>query len=156
MLKYERKFMDWLVRHRDILFFGLVTVLALLARRRGLDFASGDYSDIYLGGITFNDCELISIAFNEVLDREDYIPDQYIFEVSSPGLLRPLKKERDYEKSIGRLIDIKLYKPVDKCKEFTGVLKAYDKDTITLTMDNDEDMTFDRPNLAMIRWAFVD
>ena len=108
------------------------------------------------GGITVNDCELISRAFNEVLDREDYIPDQYIFEVSSPGLLRPLKKERDYEKSIGRLIDIKLYKPVDKCKEFTGVLKAYDKDTITLTMDNDEDMTFDRPNLAMIRWAFVD
>ena len=117
------------------------------------------YLRVYIdkeGGITVNDCELISRAFNEVLDREDYIPDQYIFEVSSPGLLRPLKKERDYEKSIGRLIDIKLYKPVDKCKEFTGVLKAYDKDTITLTMDNDEDMTFDRPNLAMIRWAFVD
>ncbi len=117
------------------------------------------YLRVYIdkeGGITVNDCELISRAFNEILDKEDYIPDQYIFEVSSPGLLRPLKKEKDYEKSIGRLIDIKLYKAVDKCKEFTGVLKAYDKDTITLEMDNGEELEFDRTNLAMIRWAFVD
>ena len=117
------------------------------------------YLRVYIdkdGGITVDDCELISRAFNEILDREDYISEQYIFEVSSPGLMRPLKKEKDYKRSVGKLIDIKLYKPVDKCKEFTGVLDSYDKDTVTIKMDDDTQKTFDRSNLAMIRWAFVD
>lgn len=107
-------------------------------------------------GITVDDCELISRAFNEILDREDYISEQYIFEVSSPGLMRPLKKEKDYKRSVGKLIDIKLYKPVDKCKEFTGVLDSYDKDTVTIKMDDDTQKTFDRSNLAMIRLAFCE
>ena len=117
------------------------------------------YLRVYIdkdGGITVDDCELISRAFNEILDREDYISEQYIFEVSSPGLMRPLKKEIDYKRSVGKLIDIKLYKPVDKCKEFTGVLDSYDKDTVTIKMDDDTQKTFDRSNLAMIRLAFCE
>ena len=117
------------------------------------------YLRVYIdkdGGITVDDCELISRAFNEILDREDYISEQYIFEVSSPGLMRPLKKEKDYKRSVGELIDIKLYKPVDKCKEFTGVLDSYDKDTVTIKMDDDTQKTFDRSNLAMIRLAFCE
>ena len=117
------------------------------------------YLRVYIdkdGGITVDDCELIIRAFNEILDREDYISEQYIFEVSSPGLMRPLKKEKDYKRSVGKLIDIKLYKPVDKCKEFTGVLDSYDKDTVTIKMDDDTQKTFDRSNLAMIRLAFCE
>ena len=117
------------------------------------------YLRVYIdkdGGITVDDCELISRAFNEILDREDYISEQYIFEVSSPGLMRPLKKEKDYKRIVGKLIDIKLYKPVDKCKEFTGVLDSYDKDTVTIKMDDDTQKTFDRSNLAMIRLAFCE
>ena len=117
------------------------------------------YLRVYIdkdGGITVDDCELISRAFNEILDREDYISEQYIFEVSSPGLMRPLKKEKDYKRSVGKLIDIKIYKPVDKCKEFTGVLDSYDKDTVTIKMDDDTQKTFDRSNLAMIRLAFCE
>ena len=117
------------------------------------------YLRVYIdkdGGITVDDCKLISRAFNEILDREDYISEQYIFEVSSPGLMRPLKKEKDYKRSVGKLIDIKLYKPVDKCKEFTGVLDSYDKDTVTIKMDDDTQKTFDRSNLAMIRLAFCE
>ena len=117
------------------------------------------YLRVYIdkdGGIAVDDCELISRAFNEILDREDYISEQYIFEVSSPGLMRPLKKEKDYKRSVGKLIDIKLYKPVDKCKEFTGVLDSYDKDTVTIKMDDDTQKTFDRSNLAMIRLAFCE
>lgn len=117
------------------------------------------YLRVYIdkdGGITVDDCELISRAFNEILDREDYISEQYIFEVSSPGLMRPLKKEKDYKRSVGKLIDIKLYKPVDKCKEFTGVLDSYDKDTVTIKMDDDTQKTFDRSNLATIRLAFCE
>lgn len=116
------------------------------------------YLRVYIdkeGGITVDDCELISRAFNEILDREDYISEQYIFEVSSPGLMRPLKKEKDFARSIGKLIDIKLFKPEDKRKEFTGVLEAYDKDTVTLRTDDGEQKVFERSNLAMIRLAFV-
>lgn len=116
------------------------------------------YLRVYIdkeGGITVDDCELISRAFNEILDREDYISEQYIFEVSSPGLMRPLKKEKDFARSIGKLIDIKLFKPEDKRKEFTGVLEAYDKDTVTLRTDDGEQKIFERSNLAMIRLAFV-
>ncbi len=116
------------------------------------------YLRVYIdkeGGITVDDCEKISRQFNEILDREEYITQQYIFEVSSPGLTRPLKKEKDYKRSVGKLIDIKLYKPVDKQKEFTGVLKSYDDDTVTIEAD-EKDMIFDRTNLAMIRLAFCE
>ena len=132
----------------------------------GVELFDVDYvkegSDWYLrvyidkeGGVTIDDCQNVSRAFNEILDRENYIDDQYIFEVSSPGLTRPLKKEKDYEKSIGRLLDIKLYKPVEGKKEYTGVLKEYNKDIIIIESD-DTQITIERSNLAMIRWAYVD
>lgn len=70
--------------------------------------------------------------------------------------MRPLKKEKDYARSVGKLIDIKLYKPIEKCKEFTGVLKSYDGSTVTITLDNGGNMTFEKSNLAMIRLAFCE
>lgn len=117
------------------------------------------YLRVYLdkdGGITVNDCEKISRAFNEILDREDYISDPYIFEVSSPGLLRPLKKDKDYVRSRGKRIDVKLYRPYEKCKEFTGILKDFDKNTVKITLDSGEDLVLEKSNLAMIRLAFCD
>ncbi len=117
------------------------------------------YLRVYIdkdGGISVNDCEEISRAFNEILDREDYISEQYIFEVSSPGLTRPLKKEKDYKRSIGKLVDVKLYKPVDKAKEYTGVLSAFDGNTVTLEGDNGDSYTLDRKNIAKISLAFCD
>ena len=116
------------------------------------------YLRVYIdkeGGVTIDDCQAVSRAFNEILDKENYISDQYIFEVSSPGLTRPLKKEKDYEKSIGRLIDIRLYKPVEGKKEYTGVLKEYNKDVIMIQADNSM-ITIERSNLSMIRWAYVE
>ncbi|MBQ2473146.1 MULTISPECIES: ribosome maturation factor RimP [Lachnospira] len=107
------------------------------------------------GGVTIEDCQNVSRAFNEILDKEDYIDSEYIFEVSSPGLTRPLKKERDYEKSIGRLIEIKLYSAVDGVKEAEGILKSFDKDTITIEI-NGQDKNIERKNLSMIRWAYVE
>ena len=64
------------------------------------------------GGITIDDCELVSRALSDLLDKEDFIPDSYILEVSSPGLGRQLKKDKDFKRSIGKEIEIKLYKPV--------------------------------------------
>ena len=106
------------------------------------------------GGITVDDCELVSRAFEEILDKEDYISENYIFEVSSPGLDRPLKKEKDFARSIGKDVEIKLYKALNKEKEFVGVLIAYDPETITITLDDESTMVFNRSDVALIRLAF--
>ena len=76
------------------------------------------------GGINIDDCVLISRALEEKLDAEDFISDAYILEVSSPGLGRPLKKEKDYIRSMGKELEIRTYRAIDREKEFYGILKA--------------------------------
>lgn len=68
------------------------------------------------GGITVDDCEVISRAFSDKLDEEDFIEDSYILEVSSPGLGRPLKKEKDFVRSMGKELEIRTYRPIDRQK----------------------------------------
>ncbi|MEE1250413.1 MAG: ribosome maturation factor RimP [Lachnospiraceae bacterium] len=106
------------------------------------------------GGITVNDCEDVSRKMNEILDREDYIDDSYIFEVSSPGLGRPLKKEKDYIRSMGKRLEIRTYRPINHEKEFYGILKAYDADSVTIVTDEEEEMKFTKAEIALIRLAF--
>ena len=77
------------------------------------------------GGITVNDCEDVSRKMNEILDREDYIDGSYIFEVSSPGLGRPLKKEKDYIRSMGKRLEIRTYRPINHEKEFYEIGRAH-------------------------------
>ena len=103
-------------------------------------------------GVNINDCENVSRALSDVLDTEDYIEDAYILEVSSPGLGRTLKKDRHLEKSLGEEVEIRTYKPIDKHKEFSGILKAYDKDTVTIEEDSGE-RVFARADIALIRLA---
>ncbi len=105
------------------------------------------------GGVTVDDCEEVSREMNEILDREDYIKENYTFVVSSPGLDRPLKRERDFINSVGREVEIKTYKAIDGMKEFTGVLKAFDKDTVTVD-EGSSQRVFNRKDISMIRLAF--
>ena len=114
------------------------------------------YLRVYIdkpGGITINDCEEVSREFSDILDKEDYIEDSYIFEVSSPGLGRPLKKERDFQRSLGEEIEIRTYRIVEGKKEFRGTLKRFDKDTVTIEQE-EEERTFERKDIALIRLAF--
>ena len=106
------------------------------------------------GGITVDDCEVISRLLGEWLDKEDFIEDSYILEVSSPGLGRPLKKEKDFARSIGKDVEIRLYKAIDKQKEFTGTLTSYDADSVTITMEDGSERTFEKSEIALIRLAF--
>ncbi len=106
------------------------------------------------GGITVDDCEMINRALSDLLDKYDFIPDSYILEVSSPGLGRQLKKDRDFERSLGEEVEIKLYKSVEKQKEFTGLLTAFDKETITIKLEDDSTKVFQRDGIAIIRLAF--
>lgn len=103
------------------------------------------------GGIDINDCELVSRAYSEIVDKEDFIDDAYILEVSSPGLGRTLKKDKHFQKSLGEEVELKLYKTLEGQKEFVGLLKAFDKDTITIEMEDGEEKVFERSNIALIR-----
>ena len=106
------------------------------------------------GGITVNDCETVSRAFSDKLDENDFIEDSYIMEISSPGLDRPLKKDKDLERSIGESVDVRLFRAIDRQKEFTGILKAWDKDTVTLEFEDEATLVIERSNIALIRLAF--
>ena len=104
------------------------------------------------GGITVNDCEAVSRLFSDKLDENDFIEDSYIMEISSPGLDRPLKKEKDFKRSLGKLVEIRTYRPVDKQKEFCGVLKAYDNNSVTIDEEG-TDRIFDKKDIALVRLA---
>lgn len=106
------------------------------------------------GGITIDDCEKVSRAMSDILDREDYIEESYILEVSSPGLGRPLKKDKDFVRSIGSEVEIRLYKPVDGQKEYNGILKSFDKDNVVIELEDGMEKSFLRSGIALIRLAF--
>lgn len=106
------------------------------------------------GGITVNDCEAVAREMNEILDKEDFVEDSYVFEVSSPGLGRPLKKEKDYVRSMGKEVEIRTYRAINREKEFYGILSAYDENTVTIKTEDGTEMTFEKSDIALIRLAF--
>ena len=94
----------------------------------------------------------MSRRLSDELDREDFISDAYILEVSSPGLGRTLKKEKHLQASIGQEVEVKLFRPIEKCRDFSGILKNFDTDTLTI-LSEDTAMTFQRADIAVIRLA---
>ena len=100
-----------------------------------------------------DDCEVVSRQFSDILDEKDYIEDAYIFEVSSPGLGRPLKNEKDFKRIRGEEVEIRTYRAIDRQKEFTGILKAYDNDTVTIAYEDDTEQVFNKSDIALIRLA---
>lgn len=138
-------------------------LLEPIAAANGVSIYDVEYvkegSDYYLRayidkaeGVNILDCENVSRALSDALDREDFIPDAYILEVSSPGLGRALKKDKHLKASIGQEVEIKLFKPIDKRKEFTGVLEGFDETEITIS-EGEEQRTFKRAEIAQIRLA---
>lgn len=120
--------------------------------KEGSDWYLRAYID-RAGGVTIEDCERVSRAVSDIMDREDFIEDAYILEVSSPGLGRALKKDKHLAKSIGEKVEIKTYKPIGKQKEFSGVLKAFDAESITIEPEEKTSMKFARSDVALIRLA---
>ena len=103
------------------------------------------------GGITINDLESVSRKLSDLLDEEDFISDPYILEVSSPGLGRPLKKDKDFDRSIGEEVEVHLYRSLNGNKQYVGLLKSYDKDTITIEDEDGSEIALDRVNVSLVR-----
>ena len=106
------------------------------------------------GGITVDDCEVVSRALEARLDSENYISEAYILEVSSPGLGRAIKKDKDYIRNEGKEIELRLYKSFEHEKELRGVLKAWTRDSVTIVTDDGRELVFSRKELALVREAF--
>ncbi len=88
------------------------------------------------GGITLDECVEVSREVGTLIDLEDVVSDQYVLEVSSPGLDRPLKKEKDFAAAVGRKVKVKMKKPVEQRRNFTGILESFENDVIALQFDN--------------------
>lgn len=138
-------------------------LLLPIAKANGVEIYDVEYvkegSQYYLrayidkkDGVNITDCENVSRALSDALDKEDFIPDAYILEVSSPGLGRTLKKDKHLQKSLGMEVELKLFKPMDKRKEFSGVLDSFDTENITI-MEENISRTFKRADVALIRLA---
>ena len=84
------------------------------------------------GGISIDDCVEISRNISAWLDKEDFIPEEYILEVSSPGLGRTLKKDKDFKRELGKEVELKTFKAINKQKEFLGILENFDADTVKM------------------------
>lgn len=116
------------------------------------------YLRIYIdkqGGVDIEDCEKVSRYVDPILDEKDFITQEYVLEVSSPGLTRPLKKDKDFKRHIGDYVEIKLFKSYEGYKDFVGLLTNYDADSITLKFEEEEFITFDRNNIKVAKLAIL-
>ena len=123
-----------------------------IVEANGFELVDVEY--IKEGGITVDDCEIVSRAFSDRLDAEDFIDDAYIMEVSSPGLGRPLKKEKDYKRSMGKELEIRTYRAIERNREFYGILTAYDDNSVTIEEEDGTERVFQKSDIALIRLAF--
>lgn len=104
-------------------------------------------------GISLNECELVSRELSPILDEKDPIKENYFLEVSSPGIDRALKKDRDFVRYQGRDVDLKLYKPLNGCKQFEGELVGLTEDNNIKIIANGKEMEFNRKDVAIVRLA---
>ena len=99
------------------------------------------------GGVGLDDCQEVSGLWDERIEKLGILNDRFILEVSSPGLDRALKKEKDFQREMGKKVDITLYKPLNGEKNITGVLTGYAGDTITI----DEERELPLKDIALVR-----
>lgn len=106
-------------------------------------------------GVSINDCEAVSRAIDPVLDERDPIETSYTFEVSSAGLDRALKKPEHFQRFMGELVEVKLYKPTEGSKLFTGELTAYSDDGSVTISCGGTPITFTKQQIALVRISLV-
>jgi ribosome maturation factor RimP len=112
------------------------------------------YLRLYLdkeGGVDILDCEAVSRAVSDLLDEADPIEGSYMFEVSSAGAERPLKRPSDFERFMGSPVLVKTYRGRDGRKEFAGVLAGYEDGAVLLDMGGAEPLRFEKSEIALVR-----
>ena len=105
--------------------------------------------------VSIDDCEAVSRALSDILDETDIVKEAYLLEVASPGLDRPLKKEKDFERFAGQSIDIGLYKAKNGSKVITGILNGYNNGDVTVQTDGGDEITVPKADIASVRLTVV-
>ncbi len=105
-------------------------------------------------GVSLDDCEKVSRPLSDIIDERDPIPHAFYLEVSSPGIERPLKKRRDFEKAIGSPVEIKLFKAINNTKRYEGELISYDGKTLTIKTESNENLDFQIEQIAKVKRIF--
>ena len=119
--------------------------------KEGADWFLRIYIDKPDGNISSDDCEAMSRLIDPVLDEEDPISNSYYLEVSSVGLDRPLKLEKDFHRFMGEMIDVRLFKPINGMKELCGMLCGYDNGVFTVEVQNGEKLEIAVKSASLIR-----
>jgi ribosome maturation factor RimP len=107
------------------------------------------------GGIHIDDCQVISEELGSALDEMDFLKQAYFLEVSSPGIDRPFKKEKDYQRNVGKIVEIKLFKPIDGNKYFEGELLGLEDDIVTVATGLNTELKFEKDKIASIRCKVI-
>ncbi|MCI9031233.1 MAG: ribosome maturation factor RimP [Clostridia bacterium] len=102
-------------------------------------------------GVTLDDCELVHNAVNPILDEADPIKDAYVLNISSPGLDRPFKRQRDFERNYGKEVEVKLYAPLRGKKLYEGILKEKTENFIIIETPDKEDLKLEMTRIALVR-----
>ena len=114
------------------------------------------YLRIYIDspkGIDLSDCEKVSNEINDILDEADYIKEQYFLEVSSTGVEKVLKKDKHLEANIGTEVQVKLFKPINKNKQYQGILKNFNENEVIIET-NEEEIALERKNISQIKTIY--
>lgn len=114
------------------------------------------YLRIYIDsekGVSIEDCENVTNVLNDILDKADYIKEQYFLEVSSAGVEKVLKYDKHFEKNLGKKIEINLYTKFENKKQYVGTLERYNDNEIVILTD-DEEISFDKKNISNIKLIY--
>lgn len=104
-------------------------------------------------GIDLDDCEKVNNAINGLLDEADYIKEQYFLEVSSPGIERMLRKDKHLEANIGNLVEVKLFKPIEKKKVIQGILKEFSEEGLIIEAE-EGNLEISRKDISVIKTIY--
>ncbi len=104
-------------------------------------------------GISLEDCEKVSNEINPILDEENIIKEQYFLEVSSPGIERVLRKEKQLQEAIGENVEVSLFQNLEGEKIFSGMLQEVTTEYVVLQIEGKE-KKIDRKNIAQIKTTF--
>jgi len=114
------------------------------------------YLRIYIdkpGGINIDDCVRVSERVNIELDKNDFGSDKYIFEVSSPGLERPLKTDKDFEKYKGEIVEVSFHSPIDGKNSIDGILKGKKSNILEIESDKGHILEIDIEKVSLVKRA---
>ena len=131
----------------------VLPILEPIIAEKGLELVDSEF--VKEGGVNIDDCEAVSRALEVKLDEKDPIEQAYILEVSSPGIDRPLKKDADFVKYQGEIIDVKLYKAQDGSKQYQGRLLGLEDGVLSIEEENGNVVKFEQKDIASVRLAVI-